>query len=120
MIQDLLNKIRPQDVKAIRFDMQNKSIEIDLEDNSSVRFTDVVSFFYTDEEIHTLIQRLELSPIIYEAKGFDTLFSHEDVKEEEAFSVPNFSVSLEDKSVLIEAKSINIKGNNYHLDKISH
>lgn len=120
MIQDLLNTINHKDVKAIRFDMTNAKIEIDLQDNSTVSFNDVVSFYYTDDDVHGLIKTIELKPIVYEAAGFETLFSHDDYQEEEAFSVPNFSVTLPDRSVLIEAKSINIRGNSYHLNKISN
>lgn len=126
MIQDLLNKLRPIDVKSIGFDMKNGIIRVGLQDQSMIQFEDVVSFFYTDEEV-PYQTNLDLKPIVYDAAGFDAQYSAYDVEysyefdfEEEdneivPFSVPNFSLCVNDRSMLIEAGKIRIGGSTYIL-----
>lgn len=126
MIQDLLNKLSPVDVKTIAFDMKKGIIRVDLHDESMIQFEDVVSFFYTDDEV-AYQTGLELKPIVYDAGGFDAQYSAYDVEpvpvfddgEEDyeyiPFSVPNFSLCMNDRSMLIEAGKIRIGGSTYIL-----
>ncbi|HHT20474.1 MAG TPA: hypothetical protein GXZ74_03435 [Tissierellia bacterium] len=120
MIQDLLNKLRPVDVKKIVFDMKKGIIRVDLQDESMIQFEDVISFFYTDEEV-SYQTHLDLKPIVYDAAGFDAQFTaYEDDWEEEddfftPYSVPNFSLCVDDRSMLIEAGKIKIGGSTYIL-----
>lgn len=123
MIQDLLNQISSLDVKTIAFDMKNSTIRVNLEDERIVEFADVVSFFYTDEEV-AYPSNLALKPIVYDAAGFDSLFatydgevSDDDDVEFEAFSIPNFSLCVDDRSMLIEAGKVKIFGNTYMLSE---
>ena len=120
MIQDLLNKLTPIDVKNIAFDMKKGTIRIDLHDERTIQFEDVTSFFYTDEEVAYQNNR-ELKPIVYDAAGFDALYSStDDSEEEESFSIPNFSLCVDDRSMLIEAGKIQIFGNTYILTEWMH
>lgn len=124
MIQDLLNKLSPTDVKTIAFDMKNSIIRVGLQDESMIQFEDVVSFFYTDDEV-AYQTSLDLKPIVYDAAGFDAEFSTYEVEpdfifdDEEyevvPFSVPNFSLCVDDRSMLIEAGKIRIGGSTYIL-----
>lgn len=120
MIQELLNKLSPVDVKSVAFDMKKGIIRVDLSEERMIQFEEVVSFFYTEDEVsyHT---SLELKPIVYDAAGFDALFSSNDENdEEETFSVPNFSLCLDDRSMLIEAGKVQIFGNTYILSERMH
>lgn len=120
MIQDLLNKLSPLDVKNIAFDMKKGTIRVELQDNRLIQFEDVTSFFYTDEEV-SYQTNLELKPIVYDAAGFDALFSSfEDMDDDESYSVPNFSLCVDDRSMLIEAGKIQIFGNTYILTERMH
>lgn len=120
MIQDLLNKLTPIDVKTISFDMKNGTIRVDLQDNRSIQFEDVTSFFYTDEEV-SYQTNLALKPIVYDAAGFDALYSSvDDSDEDDSYSVPNFSLCVDDRSMLIEAGKVQIFGSTYILTERMH
>ena len=122
MIQDLLNKLSPVDVKKIAFDMKKGIIRVDLKDESMIQFEDVVSFFYTDEEV-SYQSSLDLKPIVYDAGGFDAQFAAYDSEWDDEddddiftpYSIPNFSLCVDDRSMLIEAGKIKIGGSTYIL-----
>ena len=116
MIQKLLDKIQSTDVKNINFHLEEDNISVELRDNSHVVFGNVASFLFTDDDA---IEGPHMSPIIYEADGVDAVILRID-EETGELSVPNFSVCYKDKSMLIEAGSLEIFGSTYKLDRISH
>lgn len=116
MIKKLLDQIQSNDVKNINFNLDDDIITLELEDNTRVTFSDVASFIFTDDDA---IEDSRMSPIVYEAGGVDAVILRLD-DEEGGLSVPNFSICYKDKSMLIEAGSLEIFGNTYKLDRISH
>lgn len=115
MIQKLLDRIKSQDVKNIEIKLEKDRISLELCDNSRVVFNDVASFLFTDDDA---IENPKMSPIVYEAGGVDAvILSLSD--EDGGLSVPNFSVCHKDKSMLIEAGSLEIFGSTYQLDRIN-
>lgn len=116
MIQKLLDQIQSHDVKNINFQLDEDKISLELKDNTRITFSDVASFLFTDDDA---IENPRISPIVYEAGGVDAVILRLD-NEEGGLSVPNFSVCYKDKSMLIEAGSLEIFGSTYKLDRISH
>lgn len=116
MIQKLLDKIKSQDVKNIEIKLEKDVIALELEDKSRVVFSDVASFLYTDDDA---IDDPHMAPIVYEAGGVDAVILR--VSEDEGgLSVPNFSVIHKDKSMLIEAGSLEVFGSRFTLNSASH
>lgn len=116
MIQKLLDRIKSQDVKNIEIKLENDTIALELNDSSRVVFSDVASFLFTDDDA---IEDPRMSPIIYEAGGVDAVILRLN-EDEGGLSVPNFSVIYKDKSMLIEAGSLEIFGSRYNLDRVNH
>ncbi|HZK10199.1 MAG TPA: hypothetical protein VFD08_03925 [Clostridia bacterium] len=116
MIQKLLDQIQSNDVKNINFNLDEDKIILELEDNSSVTFKDVSSFVFTDDHA---IEDPHMVPIIYEAGGVDAVILRLDDLDG-GLSIPNFSICHKDKSMLIEAGSLEIFGSTYQLNQISH
>ncbi len=116
MIQKLLDKIKSQDVENIEIRLEKDMITLKLTDDSKVIFSDVASFLFTDDDA---IEDPKISPIVYEAGGVDAVILRLS-EEEGGLSVPNFSICHKDKSMLIEAGSLEIFGNTYKLDRVSN
>ncbi len=142
MIQQLLEQMTRTGVKDISFDTRRETIRIQLQDETSVQFEEVVSFFFTDD-FPSAHDGEGLTPIVYDAMGlmpvmdlteeneefFDSLeemafeedlFDESLLEEFPVMSYPNFSVSLGDRSLLIEAKKVRIGDQLYHLSALLH
>lgn len=142
MIQQLLEQLTRTGVKDISFDTRRETIRIQLKDESSVQFEEVVSFFFTDD-FPAVHEGEGLTPIVYDAMGLMPVMdlTEEDEEflesleaigltsqpfDEELFddfpsiSYPNFSVSLGHTSLLIEAKKVRIGDQLYHLSALLH
>lgn len=139
MIQRLLEELGRTGVKDIAFDTRREIIKILMKDDSSVQFEEVVSYFFTDD-FPAVHEGEGLAPIVFDALGlmpvmdlaedevfFDEQgellpedFLEEYFEEVPAMSYPNVSVSLGEKSLLIEAKKVRIGEQLYHLSALLH
>lgn len=117
MIKELLNSLSPVDVLDIHFDIRGSKIRVDLKDERTIQFEEVISFFYTDEE-YSYLHSNELKPIVYKSGGIETITYFGD--DDEPYAIPNISLCTYDRSMLIEAKKIQINGNTYDLDAIEN
>lgn len=117
MLNELLNNIRPLDVLGIHFDIKGSKIRVDLKDARSIQFEEVISFFYTDEE-YAYLENSALKPIVYKSGGIETITYFGD--DDEPYAIPNISLCTKDRSMLIEAKKIQIDGSTYDLDEIKN
>lgn len=117
MLKELLNNISPLDVLGIHFDIKGSKICVELKNARTIQFEEVVSFFYTDEE-YAYLENNALTPIVYKSGGIETITYFGD--DDEPSAIPNISLCTQDRSMLIEAKKIQIDGNTYDLDETKH
>ena len=109
----LLDKYNAKSFQNIKINIEGEQITLLSREGDIIDFEGVRSFFYIEEE-DMEFERLPNSSIEYNPAGFGEFVSLDDY-EEEVYSVPNFSLSILNKNLLIEADSIKIAGSKFQL-----
>lgn len=113
----LLTSYKKQKIHQIDISVNQQKIRLQFKDLAPIEFTGVRSFLYVEDDL-TFSDDKEVGSIEFYEEGFVEFVSSDD-EFEEIFSVPNFSLDLRDKSLLIEAENISIGGKNLILNKMS-
>lgn len=114
----LLALYRDRVIKAIDFKINHETISVSFSENEMIQFLGVKSFLFVEDELSTQAQNV-LASIEFYRDGFAEFIS-EDEEYEEVYGLPNFSLNLTEKSLLIEAEAINISGTKIKLTKMEN
>ncbi|WP_430884548.1 YxiG family protein [Fusibacter sp. JL216-2] len=123
-----LDQLDSSKIDSLKIDLEDQKISFKLKpqrrDNVDIQFEGVNAFYYIDDSdtLITADTKTDLIQSIAYHKGgfgeFASVKSIADLSEEASpieISIPNFAISLNDKSMYIEARSIHINGNAFNV-----
>jgi hypothetical protein len=114
----LLASYRDRVIQNINFKINHETISVSFSEDEMIQFLGVKSFLFIEDEEVTDTTNI-LSSIEFLKDGFAE-FVTEDEEYEEVTGLPNFSLDLIEKSLLIEAEAINIDGMKIKLTKFEN
>lgn len=114
----LLSAFRDREIKNIDFKIQRETISVLFTEDDIIQFLGVKSFLFIEDELTSQTPNI-LSSIEFYRDGF-VEFITDDEEYEEVYGLPNFSLNLKEKALLIEAEAITISGKKIKLTSMEN